>query len=670
MQSNQEKVRQDLLRICQETCADEITLIIFGETYSRGHDTLEELEDWLDLIRPWKETLQAAGIAVSLNPWTTILHCDRGRKLKDTQNWQTMVDWKGRAASAVACPLDPGWRDYVRKALDLYAREGFRVIWLDDDFRLANHAPLDWGGCFCPRHVAEFNRRAGTDASREEILAALMRPGTPHPWREIWLEMWDVTQTDLLASFRQVVERRGGQLGLMSSGPMMSAMEGRRWPRWWQALSGDNPPVHRPHFTGYADSIGTGLVLGIHMLDMNRVLEREDTEIAPEIENFPHGWSKSFRQTSAHMVMAQVFGAHRLNLSLYDYLGNSAEDQPEIGRFLAGWKPTLDWLADLFPASLTSQGIGCPWSEEQVRRKQARAGAKTFMESLFVPTHGWPTWLGNFGHAFQMRISKEVNAIAGDMAWAFDDEQILDMLAKGLLLDGPAAANLEQRGFARFVGLQDIHFFSQAELLYSMEELTDADFTIRQGALVSMDDKPCTQQLAQGVLLPEARQISVLRAPRFELVGHGVVIYENALGGRVAVCPWDANAPETFSGQRTIYRAGQIEALIRYLSGGSEQGLVSGSPWLACQFLGDGERQRGVIWNAGPDPVYQFDFYPPAGSPTILAAVQLDMFGNRTPTALVGDRIILNSPLQQWECVIVVFEDKSQASEHLLEVIS
>lgn len=657
LQADREQVRGELLELCRETHADEITLMIFAETFCSGHETLDELRVWLDMIRPWKKALEKEGVSVNLNPWITVLHCDRGRSLKPSQTWQPMVDWRGRAASAVVCPLDPAWRAYYREAMALYAAERFRVIWLEDDIRLANHQPLDWGGCFCPLHVAEFNRRASTSATRDEIVSALMEPGEPHPWRVLWLDMWDDTQVAMVKEFRQVVEPHGVQLGLMSSGPMVHAMEGRRWDRWWSALSGDGPSVHRPHFTGYTDSLGSSLPLAIHMLDMNRTVQPDDVEIVPEVESFPHGWGKSLRQTAAHMVLAQVFGAHRLNLSVYDYLGNPPSDNRAATQFLAGWKPTLDWLSELFPPTLRSQGIGCPWREDMTKHKHATPGASTWMGSLFCPTHGWPSWLGGFGHAFQMRIGEAVNAVGGDLAWTYSDEEIRQMLGRGLLLDGQAAVILEERGFGPWLGVNNLRVVTQNDVLYSMEELTDPRFTRRVGALVNIDDRPAAQRIAQGQPVATAEVVSVLRGPRFDRVGHGVVIFENQLGGRVAICPWDVNAPEQFSGQRTMYRASQIDGLVHYLSRGRSLGRVSGAPWLVSQFLSDGAQWRGVVWNAGPDAVTEIEVSLPDPMDAAVVGVQVDADGNRTACEFDERTLKLAQPLHQWECVVLYHDE-------------
>jgi hypothetical protein len=644
-------LRQELLNLCREGRIDEVMLMMFLNERNNGHETLAEIRDWLDALRPYKQLLESEGIQVSLNPGHVFMQCDRGRKLKPHQDWQTMVDWKGRTAAAVVCPLDPGWQAYFLQVLALYAAENYRVIWLEDDVRFANHAPLDWGGCFCPLHVAEFNRRAGVEASREQIVRNILCPGLPHPWRKIWLDMWDETQTGLASTWREVAGRYGAKLGLMSSGPEMHAMEGRHWQRWWQALSGDTPPIHRPHFTGYGDALGHALPGAIVMLDLNRSIEPPGTEIGPEIENSPHGWAKSYRQTAAAMTLAQVAGASRLNISPYDYPGNRPGDTPQTAAFLSDWKETLSWLAELFPPTLASYGVGCPWDQEMSYRKQTDAGEQ-WME-LHCRTGGWAAWLGGFGHAFQMRKNELLNALAGDMAWAFTEEDIFWMLARGLLLDGPAAEILARRGFDRYIGLSELRFVSQKEVLYVLEQTLDPEFGLRPEALISVNDRPSTKKLLQGRLLGGARAISVLLDPKHRVVGHGVTLYENELGGRVAVCPWDTNTTEVYNGQRNVQRAAQIRTIVEYLTRGVSLGSAAGSPWLVPQFFTDGNTWRGLVWNAYPDEIRRFAVRLPAGMEGASQVVQVDAHGARTTAEWKDGWVYLPRPLHQWEYVIL-----------------
>ena len=289
------EVTRQLEKLVEEAPVDEIMFLFFAEDMNEGHDTLERIDAWIAQSRPYRQALAAKGVAISLNHWHSMLHSDRGRRFKPGQDWQPLVSPTGQTTSAQVCPLDPAWQAYYAESLRRYAAEGFRVIWVDDDIRYHNHQPLEWGGCFCPLHVAEFNRRAGTQATREEIVAACTAPGEPHPWRALWMDMWEETLLALIASWREIVEAGGARLGLMSSGFEAHAAEGRRWADWFRTFGGEQPPVHRPHFWGYGDMGGGGLPHCIALLDQNRMVQPAGTESGPEIENFPYGrWNKSF----------------------------------------------------------------------------------------------------------------------------------------------------------------------------------------------------------------------------------------------------------------------------------------------------------------------------------------------------------------------------------------
>lgn len=642
-------VARKALALAHSAPVDEVMCFFFAEELNDGHESLERVQQWIDASRPYRKALAGAGVAVSLNPWHSLLHCDRGRALKPGQDWQPMVDPDGQVATAVVCPLDAGWRAYYAETLRLYAREGFRVIWIDDDIRFHNHAPLKWGGCFCPLHVAEFNRRAGADASREQIVAACLKPGEPHPWRALWFDMWEETHLQMLAEWREIVETGGCRLGLMSSDVEAHAAEGRRWADWWRAFGGEQAPVHRPHFWGYGDMPGPALVHSIALLDQNRSVQPVLLESGPEIECFPYGrWNKSYRQTGAQMALAHILGSTNLNISLYDFMGNDPDDDPSRAAFLTAWRPASDWLADTFPMSLRTVGVGVPWSEDMGR--SIRLGKRAGWAALQCPTRGWARWLGAAGHAFSMRPAARVNALAGPIAWAFSEEQLRDWLAHGLLLDGPAAEILVRRGLGGLIGLRSARLIDQGSVLYSVEQTLDAQFGLREGAQMSVNAKPYAQRLLQGRLRVGARMVSDLRTPTQAVVGHGLLLYENSLGGRVAIVPWDANGAVEMNAQR----AAQLTRTLGWLDPTNVHGWVEGGPWLVPQFLRDGAEWRAVVWNASPDEVETISVHRPADMPQPSSAVQLTARGERLLARSAGERVLLAQPLSQWECVVLM----------------
>jgi hypothetical protein len=386
-----DRVKLWLLDLVDRAPVDEIMVFFFGEELNTGHPTPEEIGYWIERTRPWRQALKERGVALSLNIWQTVLHRDNARTLRPGQDWQTMVGPHGEQAAAVVCPLDPGWRAYYEELLRRFVQERFRVVWVEDDFRLHNHRPLDWGGCFCPLHVAEFHRRTGLAATREEIVASCTAPGDPHPWRQSWLDMWDDIQRDVISRWRTIAEAGGARLGLMSSSMEAHSAEGRDWAKWWQALAGDKPPTHRPGFWGYADTMGSSLPGSVALLQENRAVEPEGTEIGPEIECFTYGrWHKSLRQTGAQMALAHVLGATNLNISLFDFMGNCPDDDSARAEFLRRWRPVCDYLADEFPPSLRSVGVGIPWSQNMSRCVHAERGGD--WEALQVPHRHLGRW--------------------------------------------------------------------------------------------------------------------------------------------------------------------------------------------------------------------------------------------------------------------------------------
>ena len=662
-----EWVKKRVLEIVRKAPVDEIMFFFYAEEMNNAHETLDEIREWIGHSRPWREALAAAGVAVSLNPWHTILHGDRGRRLKPGQDWQTLVDPKGRAASAQVCPMDEGWQRYFDEVLGLYAKEGFRVVWIDDDVRMHNHLPLEWGGCWCALHVAEFARRAGTNATREEIVANCTAAGEPHPWRAIWMDMMEDMYVRLITRWRKIVEAGGTRLGLMSSLPEAHAAEGRRWADWWRAFGGEKPPVHRPHFWSYSEALGRDLVNSIALLDQNRRVQPEGTESGPEVDNGPYGpWNKSFRQTGAAMSLAHILGSTNLNISLYDFMGNDPHDEPERLVFLSQWRATCDWLADEFPMNMRPVGAGVPWNEDMGRRIHTSGGG---WASLECPTRGWAKWLGTAGHAFTMGPSPTVNAIGGPVGWSFSDEEIAEWLRGGVLLDGPAAAILVERGFGELVGMRGGRFITLEDALYSVEHCTDGEFALRAGAQMPLNAYGYAAGLFQGELEKGARVRSDLRGPKQDVVGHGLVTFENRLGGRVAVFPWSANGAGSIgtggsagvawgSGSDVLMntqRAGQLRKVLAYLDPKNAHGWVEGQAYLVPQFLTNGKKWRGVVWNANADEVRSFRLHKPAGMPTIKTAVQVDAHGKRRKAKVGrGGVVELPRPLYQWEYVVVM----------------
>ena len=167
----EERIRR-LVAHCKKFGYTNVMFLTTAEDFFRGHATIEEITPWVETLKSAARALRENGISVSLHHWIGIGHLDRGIGLKPGQDFTTMVDFNGKRSISVACPLDENWQKHFSELLGFLVSEiKPDCYWVEDDFRLHNHAPLEWGGCFCEKHIARFNEMLGTAYTRAEFCA-------------------------------------------------------------------------------------------------------------------------------------------------------------------------------------------------------------------------------------------------------------------------------------------------------------------------------------------------------------------------------------------------------------------------------------------------------------------------------------------------------------------
>lgn len=566
----------ELAAFCTDHGVEEVVLMFGAEEFHSGHMVGVGEDLWFETVREARDVLSGSGIAVSLNPWVTVGHADRGRE--QDLGFAPLVSPTGEVSTAAASLACPVWRDWLADHYGRFASLGFRVMWLEDDFRFHNHAPLTWGGGFEPEMLERFALLAGEKPSREELVAAVTAPGEPHPWRALLQQTWREAQLEVVSLVRQAVAGRA-KLGLMSSGLGIASVEGRRWDRLFDLVE-----VHRPHFAPYGDVPARDLSYSITMLELQRPLRPESVEVAPEVENWTHTeWRKSDTQTWSEMVTAHLSGASSLLLDVFPFVTGAPSRYPRIGRMLKASRPALD--ATLTP-SLVTAGVGIPWWQDA----SAAVHGDGTLGGLAADPLRAADYLLSYGVPIQAGVAP-VTALFGEVAWAVPDP--LELLRGGLLLDGSAAAILCARGFGSLLGVDVAEVVSREHVSrqpYSVERIADG------GGLLSVNVQPA---LARLVPAASAEVWTEILTPRSEHWGAGRVGFVNALGGRVVTMA--ATAPERLGrcddGQRLAQQA------ISFLgSFGGRLPLVTGGPHLMPQYARVGSRWRLAIANGSADP--------------------------------------------------------------------
>jgi hypothetical protein len=588
---------RDLARFCRRHGVEEVVLFFAGEEWNSGLLSRAEEDRWFDTVRRARRVLDHAGIVVSLNPWMTVLHCDRGRRLPADRRFAAMVSPTGETSQAVASFADPAWQRYIFRLYGRFAKLGFRVIWVEDDFRYHNHGPLTWGGGFEEAVLRRFAAKLGRTVTRASVVRNILKPGRPHPWRALWFATWREIQLEVARGLADAVAANSPactRLGLMSSGLPVHSAEGRDWQALFAALTIDGEVAHRPHYAAYQEWPGRNAAYSIMMLEQQKALRPPGCEVAPEVENFPFTrWSKSDCQTWSEMALCMLHGADALLLNLFPFSGNSVTQEPAIGELLDRSRPALQWIAGRCGASSGSWGVGTPFPQaaaECVRTAQGKA-----MPELYASVLDAGHFLMPYGIPVTGR-TQPVNAIFGNMAWAFGDADVRDMLRGGLLLDGTAAHILCGRGFGGELGVDAEALVGREEGVFAVETVTGVAPGVAAGLHFNFNSLPQTARIRPRKGAAEWTTIVTPLGKRF---GAGMVAFRNRLGGRVVTLA--ACDPAVLA--RSDQRQALVREAIAWLWGGlPPHACVSGAPHALPMHIRAGKRDVLAILNGGTDP--------------------------------------------------------------------
>lgn len=574
----------DLVKFVKQAKIDEVMFFTRGEEFSPGHLKFSEFEECLAAMRPAKRRLEKLGVPVALNPWSTFYHGDRGRSMRG-MGFEPMVMDNGVVSRVTACPLDPRFRRYLARIWELSAREKFTAIWIEDDFRYHNHNG-GWGGCFCKRHLEAVSDLLGRRHDRASLLAAITRPGKPSRARLAWMKVnrqgWLLTAE----AMRSAVDRVAPQtrLGLMTSNPDVHSIEGRDWDELMDAISGPHHPLIRPGFPPYSEYVNAAHGLrGIYQVLHTRAVLPAGTEACTEIETFAYSrWSRSREALRTQILLSALVGCPKATFNILGFMGQPIElVEPDMAGDLARVKPAALALGRLASGnaaeSLRMRGIQILTSADASRH--VRTSGRGDLNALNPKSTGWTRALSDHGHALTYE-EQPVACLSGKMAWAIDASELRERLARGLLLDGPSASVLLQRGLGRLIGITRGEWEAREVCPIAYEEICDDAFGPRCGRMTANVGDGTEDFLhvrpARGarVISRFLRYDGKPRAPAW-------LLHENSLGGRVAI--WMGTVPANIGlGYMNWTRHAQLGRIVAWLYRGPPPAVIEGGPYLLC----------------------------------------------------------------------------------------
>ncbi|WDF82536.1 hypothetical protein PQ472_11680 [Lacticaseibacillus pabuli] len=471
-----------LMRFVKEARIDNVAFFINPEELNNSHLTAAQTQVWLDAIKPLQAQLAKMGVTTSLNPWTTMMHSDRGQTVNPAIGFDTLVDINGKKAASIACPGDPKWRDYLAARYAQYATIHPQELWLEDDFRHYNHTPLKLG-CFCPRHMALYTQALGRDISRAAFVQEMLQPGEPTPARSAYLSVARQEMIETVHEIEQAVHAVAPDTNLaqMTSFPDWHAIEGRDWAGLFDAERGTgHPRIARPHLPAYNEI--APLKYGRAFEDYTRTTAAylgDQADFYPELENYMYSpFVKSRRFTQFQIETAALVGAKGILLNLFDMMGNGIDESYGYAQMLAESRDFLDKVSKRRLQMSQTRGIQVLVDQDSSFTIHTTLGKGP--EELLPKETSWAGLLSMFGFSTTItpwqsgtRLDHQLVAVSGQLLRNMDDEAIRELLGQHrVILDGESAAVIVDRHLGDLLHIESTQWHRVRTGYQSYEEAT------------------------------------------------------------------------------------------------------------------------------------------------------------------------------------------------------
>ncbi|MBQ9120736.1 MAG: hypothetical protein IJY12_00025 [Clostridia bacterium] len=579
----------------------------------------------------FKARLAEMGLSCGVLVQATVGH---GWVLGDMFPYQTHVNFTDGVATRVVCPCDNGFKDYIRHVMTTIASYSPDCIMVDDDFRTIWYKGE---GCACPLHMERFNKRAGTELTREELWEIVhTRTEESKRLTDHFIEVQKESLIETARVMREGVDCVDPRL------PMSYCCCGNNAEfaaEIASILAGDgNPTVVR---------INNGNYTPAGARYFSRVFHRAATQIAKlrgkvdvmlaETDTCPQNrYSTGAMSLHTHYTGTILEGAKGAKHWITRLISYEPESGKAYRRVLSKNHGFYERLAELEP---TLKWRGC----------------RIFTPSTPDFTYGrakeeWDGWsycvLERMG--LPMYFSSEnggVLCLEGDVDSHFTDEEVLKALSGPVLLASDTAENLIRRGFGKYLGV-DVREWRGKIPVREILNVNGCHTKVQMKAkeLVPLSDATVADSYVCNTVDNET----------YEKLFPGTTVYENELGGTIfTFCGTpvsEFNLVEAFS----FLTYSRKEQLIRMLKSTGEMPVYypgDEEVYLKAADMEDG-RTFCAVFNIGLDPIdalvlvcdfeaTKFEALTPDGGTTEIAFRRED------------DRYILDVPCRTLDPVVL-----------------
>lgn len=389
-----------------------------------------------------RDRLAEMGLSCGVLVQASIGH---GWKLNHMFPFQRYVNLTDGEEINVVCPYDEGFRKHFKSAMATVAAHRPASIMVDDDFRLMFR---EGKGCACPLHMAAFNRLAGTNMTREELLKHTQGSSEEDAY---YTKLFIQTQRDSLLgaarAYREGVDSVDPTLPVSFcacgpaaefAGEIAAILAGEGHPRVVRLNNGNYTAAGARYFSEVLHRAAVQAA----------VLEGKADVLLAETDTCPQNrYSTAAQMVHAHLagtILEGADGAKHWITRLHTHEPASGKAyRRKLAEYrgfyeaLAQLRPTLRWLGCRMPVSSTpGYGFGSSPSIEETNGWSSCVLERMGLPMYFSSKPGGAVFLDGPADAFMT------------------DEEILELFKGPLFLASDTAMRLNERGFGEYTGVE------------------------------------------------------------------------------------------------------------------------------------------------------------------------------------------------------------------------
>ena len=507
-------------------CVDEIALLT--EFSHHGYVPLEHMRKNAVILKEHIKKLKELGVKrVGINILCTIGHIDEAWEWVEPSPYQTVIGHDGTTSTSNLCMRGDGYREYILEKYRIYAGAEPDFIWLDDDMRINNHTAQY--PCFCEKCISEFNKLYSSSWERGTLVEALNSP-SGDIWRRRWVEYNRDALRTLLKDIGDTVRAvdRNIRLGLMACSPEYACYGGSDIKEMLKALKAD---MLRPGGGFYADERLDEAVLKSYNAARQCAMSEHDSDIQYELEDFPYQNEKSLHMHVVEITAALMAGCDGIALNM-----DSSKDRTGLADKLREYRPLWEHIT----ASCSGRALKGAYAAYNKEFVYSHKPDGNWFRGYAGDLVNNEQALGFCGLPLTMLAEESsLTILSGEMARPYSDEELKEMLKGGLLIDAEALRVFEERGLSELCGcVTDKAYFSGIQEIYNDDAMNGELKGWTRNTFMNFGNRrPTVYSLKK--LSGNVRELSRLQSVTGIECGSGMLLYENTLGGRVAVMPYE-----------------------------------------------------------------------------------------------------------------------------------